>query len=94
MRWRRVFLSNDPCFAVSGDGHYKGSPGIEHELVYIVETDQGQETMSPAEFAQRYGWKNDPAKVTMLPEVSKEQQAATSEAAKSSIQRKPAAAKP
>ncbi|HPM84001.1 MAG TPA: hypothetical protein PLF81_25015, partial [Candidatus Anammoximicrobium sp.] len=40
---------------------------------YVVETDQGHETMSPAEFAKRYDWKNDPSKVTMLPESSQQQ---------------------
>ena len=32
-------------------------------MIYIVETANGQETFSPAEFADRYGWKNDPAQI-------------------------------
>jgi hypothetical protein len=49
--------------------------GVERELVYIVETDEGQETLSPETFAAKYGWKNDPSKVTMTPEPSQEQPA-------------------
>jgi hypothetical protein len=53
---------------VSGNGHYLGSPGIEDQIVYVAVTEDGrQETLTPAEFATKYGWKNDPAKVKPLP---------------------------
>jgi WD40 repeat protein len=52
------------------DGHYAGSPGIEDDIVYVVETDQGQETLTPAEFAKKYNWKNDPSKVGLKVESS------------------------
>jgi hypothetical protein len=32
----------------------------------VVQTDQGQETLSPEEFAQKYGWQNDADKVRLL----------------------------
>jgi hypothetical protein len=62
-----VHLSGDQWLAVSGDGHYRGSPEIERELVYIVETDQGQEMLSPEAFAAKYGWKEDPDRVKLTP---------------------------
>ena len=50
---------------VSPEGHYRASPGIEKDLVYAVLTDKGEQLMlSPAEFAKKYGWKNDPEKVS------------------------------
>ena len=43
---------------------YRG-PAMEFErdLVYIVQTAGGQLTLTPSEFAARFGWKNDPALV-------------------------------
>jgi WD40 repeat protein len=62
-----VALSRKRTLALSPDGHFRGSPGAEkEEVVYVVETDSGQETLSPAEFAARYGWKNDPERVRLL----------------------------
>ncbi len=49
--------------AISPDGHYRGSPGVAKELVYVVQTDKGQETLTPDEFSRRYGWSNDPNRV-------------------------------
>jgi len=49
--------------AISPEGHFSGSPDVALEFVCIVQTDEGQQTLTPAEFSQRYGWKNDPAKV-------------------------------
>jgi len=31
-----------------------------------VQTELGQETLSPVEFTRCYGWKNDPNKVILL----------------------------
>ena len=47
---------------ISPDGHYSGPPGIEKRIVYVVQTDAGQETLTAGEFVKRYGWKNDPQK--------------------------------
>jgi hypothetical protein len=40
---------------------------VERLLAYVVQTDQGQETLSPQEFAKKYGWKNDPERVRLAP---------------------------
>ena len=53
---------------LSADGHYRfDKPGKEDALVYVVQTDDGQRTFSPAEFAEKYGWKNDPEKARLDP---------------------------
>ncbi|MGD0898575.1 MAG: SUMF1/EgtB/PvdO family nonheme iron enzyme [Thermoguttaceae bacterium] len=50
---------------ISPEGHYRGSPGIDDQLLYVALTDEGEyATLSPAEFEKQYGWKNDPTKVT------------------------------
>lgn len=50
------------------DGHYRYSPGVEKLLGYYLLREDGSQTMlTPAEFEQRFGWKNDPAKVPHLP---------------------------
>lgn len=48
---------------ISPEGHVRGVPGLGEKLVYVVQTEKGQETLTPEEFSKRYGWKNDPAKV-------------------------------
>jgi len=51
--------------AVSGEGHVRATKGVdaEQDLVYVVQTCAGQETLTPAEFAGKYAWENDPNKV-------------------------------
>jgi WD40 repeat protein/serine/threonine protein kinase len=51
--------------AVSPDGHYSTKSDLEQGLVYVVQSDRGQEILTPAEFAASYGWKNDPAHVRL-----------------------------
>jgi WD40 repeat protein len=63
-------LKDSQYAAISPDGHFRGSPDVEKELVYVVQTDQGQETLTPAEFAKKYNWKNDPSKVGQKVESS------------------------
>jgi hypothetical protein len=58
-------LRDDAWLAISPEGHYRGSPGIEAEIVYVVRTEHGQETLTPEEFSKRFGWKNDPGKVRL-----------------------------
>ena len=65
-----VYLPNDRWLAISPEGHWCGSPGVENDILYVAETEQGQETITPAEFAKKYGWKNDPSKVTLPAEPS------------------------
>lgn len=51
--------------AFSSDGHYRATRALEADLIYIVQTEKGQETLTPAEFARKYGWKNDPSRVRL-----------------------------
>jgi WD40 repeat protein len=61
-----VYMWNDDCSLVlTPTGHYRASPSIEGDLVYIVQTDLGRETLTPAEFEKKYGWKNNPNKVRL-----------------------------
>jgi hypothetical protein len=48
---------------LSPAGHFRGSPVVTNEFVYVVQTDEGQQTLTPADFADKYGWKNDPKMV-------------------------------
>ncbi len=57
-----VRLPDQQYAVISPEGQYRGSPGVEKELVYVVQTDRGQETLTPEEFSKKYGWKNDPQK--------------------------------
>jgi hypothetical protein len=53
---------------VAPEGHYRGSSSVEEQLVYVAETDQGEQLMlTPKEFFDRYGWKNDPSQLQALP---------------------------
>ncbi len=61
-----VLLPDDQHLLVSADGHYQATEDIEQDLVYVVQTDEGQETLTPQEFSERYGWKNDPQKVRLF----------------------------
>jgi hypothetical protein len=54
-------MRDSRCVQVTPEGHWRGEV-YEDELVYVVETDQGQAVLSPAEFAKQHGWQNDPAK--------------------------------
>ncbi len=58
-----AFLRNKRLLSVSPEGHWRGSPGVEPELRYLVLTDTGQDMLTPEEFEKKYGWKNDPSKV-------------------------------
>jgi WD40 repeat protein len=60
-----VPLRDEQYLVVSPEGHYRGTRRIERELVYVVQTDHGQDTLTPEEFAQKYGWKNDPDRVRL-----------------------------
>jgi WD40 repeat protein len=60
-----AYLRNKRQLSVSPEGHWRGSPGVESELRYLVLTDSGQDMLTPAEFEKKYGWKNDPQKVIL-----------------------------
>jgi WD40 repeat protein len=48
--------------AISMDGHCRADGPALDGLVYVVQTMNGQDTLTPAEFAAQYKWKNDPEK--------------------------------
>jgi len=75
-------LRDEQFALISPEGHYRGTPGVEKELVYVVQTDQGPETLTPEEFSKKYGWKNDPEKVSLKTEGGKGKAEAKADAAK------------
>jgi len=59
-------VSSEDLLYISPDGHYRTTLDAEKELVYVVQTDSGEHlTLTPAEFADKFGWKNDPDKVRL-----------------------------
>lgn len=62
-----VRLRNDHWLAIHPDGHYRGTPRVERELVYVAQLDDGSQiTLTPEEFEKRFKWKNDPDKVRLI----------------------------
>jgi WD40 repeat protein len=59
-----LILQNNHINAVSADGHWRAA-GAEPELVYVVQQERAQETLTPKEFFARSGWKNDPSAVKL-----------------------------
>jgi WD40 repeat protein len=57
-----LVLRDDQYAFITPEGHWAGTPGIEKELVYVVQTNEQQEVLTPEEFAKRFGWKNNPDK--------------------------------
>ena len=48
---------------ISPDGHYQSPTiGAENLFVYVVQTAEGQETLTGEQFAEKYDWQNDPNK--------------------------------
>ncbi|MCL4206273.1 MAG: protein kinase [Pirellulaceae bacterium] len=63
-----VVLLPNSRLAIMADGNYRGTPDADRDIVMVALTDDGQQlTLTPAEFAARYAWQNDPSKVTLLP---------------------------
>ncbi len=60
-RPRGVLLSpgTDHAVLVLATGHYHAALDAEAEMVYVAQTDHGQQLLTPPEFARAYGWKND-----------------------------------
>ena len=61
-------LNNGQHALLSPQGHWRGSPQAEAELIHVVQTETGQAFFSPAEFADKYNWTND----SNLPEAKNE----------------------
>jgi WD40 repeat protein len=65
IRARLFQLPHERSLVLHSTGHYRGTLGIEREIVYVVQTAKGQETLTPKEFAKKYSWKNDPKRVRL-----------------------------
>lgn len=50
---------------LNAKGHYRVTPSRTPDIVYVVQTPGELLTLKPAEFAERFGWKNDPEKVSL-----------------------------
>jgi WD40 repeat protein len=48
-------LPEEGQVAIQANGHWRGSPGVEKQLLYIAVTDAGQETLTYEEFSKKYG---------------------------------------
>jgi WD40 repeat protein len=64
-----VLLPGEPFeqLAVSSAGHYRGTARVEGAIRMVVQKRDGtSETLTPAEFAKKHRFKNDPSKVRLL----------------------------
>lgn len=52
---------------ISSDGHWRSDPDKSPNLVYIAQTLDRQITLAPAEFAAKFGWRNNPVRVKLTP---------------------------
>ena len=52
---------------ISSDGHWRCDPDKSPNLVYIAQTLDRQVTLAPAEFAAKFGWRNNPVRVKLTP---------------------------
>ncbi len=47
--------------------NYRGSANIDKHIVYVAQLEDGSNvTYTPAEFAKKFNWKNDPSKARFL----------------------------
>ena len=48
-------------------GHYRAAENVNDDLIYVALTDDGrQRTLTPSEFAEQFGWRNDPLRVSLI----------------------------
>lgn len=60
-----LIVGEGHLMAVSAEGHYRSTPEVESELVYVGQLKYGQETFSLDQFAKKFGWKNSPTQVRL-----------------------------
>ncbi len=60
-----VVADGKQAVVVSAAGHYRATEAAATELVYVVQTTKGQETLTPKEFAAKYRFRNNPAAVVL-----------------------------
>ena len=58
-------LSESNAIVVNPEGHYRGTPGAQHQIVCLTQTKDGTRIVAPGDFANRFGWKNDPERVRL-----------------------------
>lgn len=63
-----IAVLGEHWLVVGPQGHFKGAPGAEKQLRFLVQTEAGTRDLSAEEFALKYGWKNDPSKARLLPD--------------------------
>ncbi|MHB8900944.1 MAG: WD40 repeat domain-containing protein, partial [Thermoguttaceae bacterium] len=64
---RTILIFADHKYAaIAPDGAHDGSCQAD-DIVYVVQTQQGQATLDEQKFAAQYGWKNDPSKLAPQP---------------------------
>ncbi len=69
--------SNNSNMIIAPNGHWRGSAAMADQIVYVVETAEGQETLTPAQMTEKYGWVNDPTKAVIeWPEPAEESEKA------------------
>src|SRR5262249_40301984 len=63
---RGMLLAEEPqVVAVSFDGHYRAETAGAAELVVVAQLDKSQETMTAAQFATKFKWKNNPSAIRL-----------------------------
>lgn len=62
-----VFLRGEQSAFVSGAGHFRSIPRNLTELVYVVQTENGQQLYDAAEFSNKFRWNNAPESVRLRP---------------------------
>jgi hypothetical protein len=63
-----VLLPGEPFehLSIRSDGHYRGTARVDCEIrMVVLKRDGSSETLTPVEFAHRYGWHNDPVQVRL-----------------------------
>jgi WD40 repeat protein len=58
-------LDDTNALVVSPEGHYRPTAEVQEKIRYVVQTRDGQETLTPGEFTKQYGWTNDPKRVRL-----------------------------
>lgn len=64
--WGTLRRVDDEVAVIGSNGHVRASQPVTDQLAYVAQTDEGQATLTQAEFEAKFGWKNDPDKVRMI----------------------------
>lgn len=54
-------LAGAGMLVLTARGHYTGTGKVDEQIVYVALTSSGLRTFTPAEFAKKFGWRNNPA---------------------------------